>query len=159
MPELHARVVSERKLTLPGRSRLVRYIWREGVPYSFVQDERSLSNASFLDVSLCKWLLDERWESKSVSWIRIDLDGEPTFQSGSSGVASAGSYGVSVIAENVLSAVDRRAFLRATLWFARHLRGRVLLPKQDGWYTAQAFEMHFASEISARFALEAPGDA
>lgn len=66
-------VVVESGSDLPDREILVRRAWGD-VPVSYIQDQESFNDCSFLDLKVNKWELNKKWSAKQNSelWIRIE---------------------------------------------------------------------------------------
>ncbi|WP_238704396.1 hypothetical protein [Pseudomonas sp. RU47] len=58
---------------MPDREILVSRAWGD-VPVSYIQDQESFNDCSFLDLKVNKWELNKKWSAKQNSelWIRIE---------------------------------------------------------------------------------------
>jgi len=155
----HATVISATPRSIPGRSRLARYIWQEGVPYNHIQDDVSLNKASMLDLALRKWEVDSSWSgiTGNLSWLRFELssgNANPRFAAAKLPVKPA--FTVQITPDELLYELDRRAFLRAALWFALQLNGLIIPPGLHEVLPPRAFSERFRASISSRFGVGSP---
>ena len=68
-------VVIDKDVALPDRGLLFEEAWGKDIPVSFVQDNETLDAASYLDVKVNKWEINEKWShlQSEEPWIRIEV--------------------------------------------------------------------------------------